>query len=146
MLNRTFILFYTVTLKIIYNLYLLLRYKCNTINIPGMKKLLLSFFCLGLLLAFNEANAQSAPNSMGSGKDEFWGTSKTNKGAATDEVGERGSGLDKRFNSYEHTDRRSAFDKRRIKNSKKMKAIEKKEKEMHKKHRKDKRMLARNRR
>lgn len=125
----------------------MLRYNCNTVNIPGMKKLLLSFFFFGLMLAFNEASAQNAPNSMGSGKDEFWGTSKTNKGASTDEVGERGSGLDKRFNEYESRNgRKSAFDKNRIKNSKKMKEIEKKEKQMHKKHRKDKRMLARNRR
>ncbi|NDK57127.1 hypothetical protein [Pontibacter fetidus] len=112
-----------------------------------MKKLLLSFFCFGVMLAFNAAYAQNAPNSMGSGKDEFWGTSKTNKGAATDEVGARAAGLDTRYNEYEtRTGRKSAFDKNRIKNSKKMKEIERKEKLMHKKHRKDKRMLARNRR
>ncbi|MBC5775639.1 hypothetical protein H8S95_16295 [Pontibacter sp. KCTC 32443] len=113
-----------------------------------MKKILLSFFCLGVLLAFTEAKAQSAPNTMGSStKDEYWGTSKTNKGSGTDEVGARGSGLDKRFNDYEAKGaKKSPFDKKRIKNSKKMKAIEKREKEMHKKHRRDKRMLARNRR
>jgi len=112
-----------------------------------MKKILLSFFTLGLVLAFNSAQAQSASNTTGStSKDEFWGTSKTNKGAGTDEVGRRAEGLDKRYNDYESKGgRRSSFDKKRVK-SKKMKEIEKKEKEMHKKHRRDKRILARNRR
>jgi hypothetical protein len=114
----------------------------------NMKKILLSsIFCLGLLFAFTDANAQAAPNTMGSStKDEYWGTSKTAKGAGTDEVGARGAGLDKRYNDYEGKNaRKSAFDKKRVK-SKKMKEIEKKEKLMHKKHRRDKRMLARNRR
>lgn len=110
-----------------------------------MKKLLFSIIFLGSLFAFAEASAQSASNN-GASKDEFWGTSKTNKGAGTDEVGARGEGLDKRFNSYEKKGRRSAFDKRRIKKSEKMKAIEKQEKKMHKKHRRDKRILARSRR
>ncbi|HEY4652551.1 MAG TPA: hypothetical protein VIG72_14110 [Pontibacter sp.] len=114
-----------------------------------MKKLLLTFSCLGLLLLVTEASAQTAPNTTGSSsKDEYWGTSKTNtKGASADEVGQRSSGLDKRFNAYEKKGgKRSTFDKKRIKHSKKMKAILKQEKEMHKKHRRDKRMLARNRR
>ncbi|MER2998860.1 hypothetical protein [Pontibacter populi] len=114
-----------------------------------MKKLLLSIFCLSFLFVVSEASAQTAPNTMGSSsKDEFWGTNKTQtKGASTDEVGQRASGLDKRFNDYETKNgKRSSFDKKRIKNSKKMKAILKEEKKMHKKHRKDKRMLARNNR
>ncbi|MBJ6119560.1 hypothetical protein JAO76_15225 [Pontibacter sp. BT310] len=113
-----------------------------------MKKLLLSIFCLSFLFVLSEASAQSSPNTMGSSsKDEFWGTNKTqSKGASTDEVGQRAAGLDKRYNSYEDRGRKSNFDKKRIKNSKKMKAILKEEKKMHKKHRRDKRMLARNRR
>jgi hypothetical protein len=111
-----------------------------------MKKILLSLFTLGLVLAFTGAKAQNAPNTMGSSKDEFWGTNKTNRGAGTDEVSQRAEGLDKRYNDYETKGgRKSAYDKRRVK-SKKMKEIEKREKEMHKKHRRDKRMLARNRR
>ncbi|MBB6613091.1 hypothetical protein H7F15_18775 [Pontibacter sp. Tf4] len=113
-----------------------------------MKKLLLTFFSLGFMLAFSEVSAQTAPNTMSSTKDEFWGTAKTApRGAAADEVGQRAEGLDKRFNAYEKKGgRKSVFDKKRIKNSKKMKEILKKEKEMHKKHRRDKRQLARNRR
>ncbi len=113
-----------------------------------MKKILLSIFCLSLFLAYSEVSAQTAPsNTMGSTtKDEYWGTSKTSKGVSADEVGARGAGLDKRYNDYETIGgRKSAFDKKRVK-SKKMKAIEKREKEMHKKHRKDKRMLARKKR
>ncbi|MEJ8756444.1 hypothetical protein WG947_05525 [Pontibacter sp. H259] len=111
-----------------------------------MKKILLSLFTLVFVLVVNSAQAQSEANTMGSTKDEYWGTAKSSKGSATDEVGQRASGLDKRYNEYEtYGGRKSAFDKKRVK-SKKMKEIEKREKEMHKKHRRDKRMLARNRR
>jgi len=112
-----------------------------------MKKILFTFFSLGFLFAFSDAAAQNSASSGSSTKDEFWGTTKTQtRGASADEVGQRASGLDKRYNDYETKGgRKSAFDKKRVK-SKIMKAIEKREKEMHKKHRRDKRMLARNRR
>lgn len=132
---------------IIYTLRMKLRYICSYIILNRMKKLLLTLFSLGFLLAFTDAAAQTAPNTMGSSKDEYWGTAKIKtKGSSADEVGQRSEGLDKRYNDYEGvTNRKTAFDKKRVK-SKKMKEIEKKEKEMHKKHRRDKRMLARNRR
>lgn len=105
-----------------------------------MKKLFLSILFIGFALAFSEANAQT---SQSSSKDEYWGTAKTETPAAsTDAVGRRGEGLDSRWNKYEDG-RRNTFAKDRIKHSKRMKAILKKEKEMHKKHKRDKRRLAR---
>lgn len=110
-----------------------------------MKKLILSIFCLGLMLAFSEAKAQTSNSStsLNSGKDEYWGTAKVNeKGAAADAAGTRASGMDIRWNAYENPTRKR-FTKDHIKGSKRMEAILKKEKQMHKKHKRDKRRLAR---
>ncbi len=105
-----------------------------------MKKLFLLVLFTGFAFAFSEANAQT---SQSSSKDEYWGTSKVATPAASaDAVGRRGEGLDSRWNKYEDG-RRSTFAKDRIRHSKRMKAILKKEKEMHKKHKRDKRRLAR---
>lgn len=111
-----------------------------------MKKLILSIFCLGIIFSFSEAMAQTSTNSstsLNSGKDEYWGTAKAqDKGAAADAVGTRASGLDTRWNAYENTSRKR-FTKDNIKGSKRMEAILKKEKQMHRKHKRDKRRLAR---
>ena len=110
-----------------------------------MKKLALSILCFGLAFAFSEAQAQTSTSStsLNSGKDEFWGTSKVQeKGTSADAVGARAAGMDARWNAYENTSR-SRFTKDRVKGSKRMEAILKKEKEMHRKHKRDKRRLAR---
>ncbi|MFD2248471.1 hypothetical protein [Pontibacter ruber] len=109
-----------------------------------MKKLILSITFLGLLFFASQAAAQTSQSSTGSStKDEYWGTAKAeDKGASADAVGRRANGLDTRWNAYEDS-RRNKFTKDRVKNSKKMKAILKKEKEMHRKHKRDKRRLAR---
>lgn len=110
-----------------------------------MKKIILTIFCLGFVLFCSEAMAQTSTSSstLNSGKDEFWGTAKAQeKGASADAVGARASGMDMRWNAYENTSR-NRFTKDRIKGSKRMEAILKKEKEMHKKHKRDKRRLAR---
>lgn len=108
-----------------------------------MKKLLLSLFCLFFLVAVSDVNAQSTTASA-KGKDEYWGTGKSQKGAGADAVGKRAANLDKRLNEYE-TGRKSRFEKRNTVNSKRMKAILKKEKKMMKKHKRDQRMLERKR-
>ena len=117
-------------------------YTCN--NIMCMKKLILSITFLGALLFAADASAQtSQSSSSGSSKDEYWGTAKAeSKGVSADAVDRRASGMDTRWNAYEDS-RRNKFTKDRVKNSKRMKAILKKEKEMHRKHRRDKRRLAR---
>ncbi|WP_018479613.1 hypothetical protein [Pontibacter roseus] len=111
-----------------------------------MKKLFLSIFCLGLIMAFSEAKAQSSTSSsttLNSGKDEYWGTSRTpDKGTGEDAVGARAAGMDTRWNAYENPNRKR-FTKDNIKGSKRMEAILKKEKQMHRKHKRDKRRLAR---
>ncbi|MBD1396550.1 hypothetical protein H9Q13_05180 [Pontibacter sp. JH31] len=110
-----------------------------------MKKVIFSIFCLGFVLFLSEAMAQNSTSSstLNSGKDEFWGTAKAqDKGSTTDAVGVRASGLDTRWNAYENSNR-SRFTKNRVKGSKRMEAILKKEKAMHKKHKRDKRRLAR---
>jgi hypothetical protein len=110
-----------------------------------MKKIVLSIFCLGFVLFFTEAMAQNSTSSstLNSGKDEFWGTARVqDKGSTADAVGVRASGMDTRWNAYENTSR-SRFTKDRVKGSKRMESILKKEKEMHKKHKRDKRRLAR---
>lgn len=110
-----------------------------------MKKAIFSIFCLCFVLFFSEAMAQNSTSSstLNSGKDEFWGTAKVQeKGSTTDAVGARASGLDTRWNAYENPSRKR-FTKDRVKGSKRMEAILKKEKEMHRKHKRDKRRLAR---
>lgn len=110
-----------------------------------MKKIISAIFCLGSILFFTDAVAQTSSSSstLNSGKDEFWGTAKVQeKGSTTDAVGTRASGLDTRWNAYENSNR-TRFTKDRIKGSKRMEAILKKEKAMHKKHKRDKRRLAR---
>ncbi len=102
---------------------------------------------LGGILAFSDARAQTqgSTSASSSSKDEYWGTSRTEeKGATTDAVGKRSAGLDERWNAYE-TGKQSRFTKERIKHSAKMKAILKQEKEMQRKHKRDKKMLKRNR-
>jgi hypothetical protein len=111
-----------------------------------MKIIISSIFCLGFFLFMSETMAQTSSTSstsLNSGKDEFWGTAKVEeKASAADAVGVRASGMDTRWNAYENTNR-SRFTKDRVKGSKRMEAILKKEKEMHKKHKRDKRRLAR---
>lgn len=110
-----------------------------------MKKLILSIFCLGLMLVLSEANAQTSNSStsLNAGKDEYWGTAKVqDKAAAADAVGTRASGMDIRWNAYENPNRKR-FTKDHIKGSKRMEAIMKKEKQMHRKHKRDKRRLER---
>ncbi|TPE43839.1 hypothetical protein [Pontibacter mangrovi] len=105
-----------------------------------MKKLILLLFSLGIVLFVSEAKAQSSLSSD-SGKDEFWGTTKAQtKGTSADAVGQRASGLDARFNTYEGQTR-SSFAKKRIANSKRMKEILKKEDKMMKKRKRDRRNL-----
>ena len=107
-----------------------------------MKKLIPLLFILGFVLFASESKAQSSLSSD-SGKDEYWGTAKSEtKGASTDAVGRRASGLDTRYNTYE-TDTRSSFAKRKIANSKRMKAILKKEDKMMKKRKQDRNRLKR---
>jgi hypothetical protein len=110
-----------------------------------MKKIISAIFCLGFILFMSDAMAQTSSSSstLNAGKDEYWGTARVQeKGSTTDAVGVRASGLDTRWNAYENTNR-SRFTKDRIKGSKRMEAILKKEKQMHKKHKRDKRRLAR---
>jgi hypothetical protein len=109
-----------------------------------MKKLILSITFLGALLFAADATAQTSQSSTSaSSRDEYWGTAKAEtKGTSTDAVDRRASGMDTRWNAYEDS-RRNKFTKDRIKHSKRMKAIVKKEKDMHRKHRRDKRRLAR---
>jgi hypothetical protein len=110
-----------------------------------MKKIISAIFCLGFILFMSDAMAQTSSSSstLNAGKDEYWGTARVQeKGSATDAVGARASGMDTRWNAYENTNR-SRFTKDRIKGSKRMEAILKKEKQMHKKHKRDKRRLAR---
>jgi len=111
-----------------------------------MKKLLLLTLALGGMVCFSEASAQTTQNSTGASKDQYWGTSKTEtRGASTDAVGKRADGLDPRWNAYEDG-KRSRFAKENIQNSKRMKAILKKEKAMEKKHKRDKKRLKHRRR
>ncbi|WP_299703513.1 hypothetical protein [uncultured Pontibacter sp.] len=110
-----------------------------------MKKIISAIFCLGFILFISDAMAQTSSSSstLNAGKDEYWGTTRAQeKGSTTDAVGARASGLDTRWNAYENTNR-SRFTKDRVKGSKRMQAILKKEKQMHKKHKRDKRRLAR---
>ncbi|RIJ43131.1 hypothetical protein [Pontibacter oryzae] len=107
-----------------------------------MKKLILLLFSLGIVLFASEAKAQSTLSSD-TPKDEFWGTAKAEtRGSTADAVGQRSSGLDARYNTYEGT-RRSSFAKKKIANSKRMKEILKKEEQMMKKRKRDKRRLRR---
>jgi hypothetical protein len=110
-----------------------------------MKKVFLLVLCLGYLLVSKEGYAQSTSKKSSKSKDEYWGTAKVeDKGSSVDAVGRRSEGLDKRFNTYEETsNRRRSYDKLRIRNSKKMKEILDKEKDMMKKHKKDKKRLER---
>lgn len=112
-----------------------------------MNKVIFLIFSLALLLFVTDVSAQTSrasSTSLSSGKDEFWGTAKMQeKGSAADAVGTRAAGMDTRWNAYENSNR-TRFTKDRIKGSKRMQAILKKEKEMHKKHKRDKRRLARN--
>ena len=111
-----------------------------------MKRFFLFVFSLGCFFAFSDAKAQSSAQSSTSSKDEYWGTSKVQtKGTSVDAVGRRGVGMDRRFNTYEDDGRKKRFEKNRIANSKRMKAILKKEEEMMKKHKKDQRRLKRQR-
>ena len=112
-----------------------------------MKKIISAIFCLGFILFISDAMAQTSSSSssstLNSSKDSYWGTARVQeKGSTTDAVGARASGLDTRWNAYENTNR-SRFTKDRIKGSKRMESILKKEKQMHKKHKRDKRRLAR---
>jgi hypothetical protein len=108
-----------------------------------MKKLLISSLAFGLL-AITDVAAQSASTSYGSSaKDEYWGTSKTKTRSSDAEgVGKRSAGLNDRFNEYGNPARTTKM----FSTSKKMKAIQKKEKEMFKKRKRDKRMLDKARR
>jgi len=109
-----------------------------------MKKSMFLLFGFVCFFAFSQTQAQTSQSST---KDEYWGTSKAQtKGSAVDAVGRRASGLDTRFNTYENDSRRKAFEKDRIRKSKRMKEILKKEKKMMKKHKRDKRRLERRRR
>lgn len=111
-----------------------------------MNKVISLLFSLAFVLFVTDAMAQSSSassTSLNAGKDEYWGTAKLQeKGSAVDAVGARATGMDTRWNAYENTNR-NRFTKDRIKGSKRMEAILKKEKEMHKKHKRDKRRLAR---
>lgn len=111
-----------------------------------MNKVIFLLLSIASVLFVTDAVAQSSSassTSLNSGKDEYWGTAKIqDKGSAVDAVGVRASGMDTRWNAYENSNR-TRFTKDRIKGSKRMEAILKKEKEMHKKHKRDKRRLAR---
>jgi len=110
-----------------------------------MKKLFLLMLAFGGIFCFSEASAQTTQSSTSPSKDEFWGTSKAGtRGASADAVSKRANGLDPRWNAYEDG-KRSRFAKENIQNSKRMKAILKKEKEMEKKHKRDKKRLKRRR-
>jgi hypothetical protein len=111
-----------------------------------MNRVIFLILSLAFVLFGADAMAQSSSassTSLNSGKDEYWGTAKLQeKGSAVDAVGARSAGMDTRWNAYENSSR-TRFTKDRIKGSKRMEAILKKEKEMHKKHKRDKRRLAR---
>ncbi|MBX0334178.1 hypothetical protein K3G39_13120 [Pontibacter sp. HSC-14F20] len=111
-----------------------------------MKKAISLLFSLAILLFVSDAMAQtssSSSTSLNAGKDEYWGTARVQeKGTTVDAVGTRAAGMDARWNAYENSNR-TRFTKDRIKGSKRMEAILKKEKEMHRKHKRDKRRLAR---
>ena len=111
-----------------------------------MKKVISLLFSLAFFLFVSDAMAQTSSTSstsLNSGKDEFWGTARVQeKGSTVDAVGARAAGMDTRWNAYENSNR-TRFTKDRIKGSKRMEAILKKEKEMHRKHKRDKRRLAR---
>ncbi|WP_101446537.1 hypothetical protein [Pontibacter ramchanderi] len=111
-----------------------------------MERIISLLFSLAFFLFVSDAMAQtssSSSNTMSSGKDEYWGTARVQeKGTTVDAVGARAAGMDTRWNAYENSSR-TRFTKDRIKGSKRMEAILKKEKEMHRKHKRDKRRLAR---
>lgn len=111
-----------------------------------MRKLtFLALFIIATAFVGTDAFAQTSQSSTLSTKDEYWGTSKVEKATTVDAVSRRGEGLDTRFNAYETSKRNKTFDKKRIANSKRMKAILKKEEKMMKKHKRDKRRLRRSR-
>ncbi|MFT2010284.1 hypothetical protein ACMA1I_16535 [Pontibacter sp. 13R65] len=108
------------------------------------KNAFLLFFCLGLMFCAMQAQAQSQGPRNTTGKDEFWGTPKdATRGATADAIGAREANMDKRLNTYE-TGKKKNF-KIMHYNDKKLQEYEKREKQMLKQYKRQKKQLARRR-